>query len=1342
MAQDLKILVAAQLDEKTTLQNLKSAIKKLEKHPTMQAVHLKLNVDHDLTGILQSVNASVIDVRHSFSTITAMNDELNQSLLDTTNQLRSITDEISLQTQAVVQRNLALQQNRNLSLNADVRSGGKDGASASDAFSNVVDDAVTNVGLAVSLSSIPTGAIASAATAGIAGILFTGLTMGIEYLIDEGEKKLQQEQVMIESRIKAARNWTYNEDSIRPLVKEYIDPNTGAERQLEIATELNKLMPELVSYVDEQGQAHLKNSRYLEQELNYAEKLEGLQKPQREKQTTDQFKSYVKEMESNERKLEKTRTEKDIGGYAVSAGIQSRFVKNSGFQQNQLDIQEADFVNKVENSKRLIREYIEQVSLETLKINDIDISGHLADELDTIAHSLDISNLDETQLKEKTDQLAAFFQTLSTAGEHNDLDLTGTFDQLYSLGAELGIGKSKVDDLIVSFYELSLEQRLGVSSAIDFENSQKMIRQTVQELEGGLKPLNQAFRDISQGKSLSAEAMKNLIVLYPQLSTHIKQTTDGWTIEEGVLKNLQKTENERIQKKLTDEKNAASETVNATKERITAYQAELKALQIYNGAKNGKKNPVKFDPYKPYGDFFPNYQDMLKPKSFLDNYNNPQNLEKNAESTVRDREIEAVKERIKQEEQNLKDDEKKRQSSVDALDAILKTMGDPSYGVSGAPKSSKGFTDAPKNIKDTTQAVINGINKEAKARAQLNDLTSSRVQELINEGKYAQGIEKTNTLISDQRKEIKLLEDANKRLQDMQKKSNKNPKYDKEKWLDNDGEETKVFIDLYNNSSKDTQEQLLKELAVWKLLSSAIQTNEEKLTEVGKALSETDNLLKDTKLKNTQLFLNKQNNTYKGYDDALATSQKTQKLFVEGSKEYREEEQKQLEILVQKKNFIESQIQWTNKRLSQGNLEKEQIKELNEYLEENKDRLLDVSIAQQELVDSWKKSVTDAAKNTMDVLEKYYDKQAKLAQDTLDKQLNSYRDLITQQKQLLREQSAAEDYDSQRGKLKNEAQEIQNRINELALDTSQEGNFKRVQAEKELAHKLEEIREMELDRTRELRDQNYDEMLKVKEKEVKSAKELVEKEWQDRLFADKTYSELREALLQNNADKMQNILETFSGNIQVYFDNIGKSIDMNLIDKMSLTDSFNAINTQINKIPNNPNSVFDPKNNDAIVLEQMKRNKELWHTDPKNRDTYYQDNQELGRSIGATFNSKTGIWTGRDGKPLNFHNGGVVGVEGSTTKSWLERLKTSLKQDEVFSILRKGEVVLDKPMRFIQDYTRHIVGSFAGASYPSMNGAVMPGHTYVTIQNLEVAGGQPGVDAFFAALERGKKTRR
>ena len=104
----------------------------------------------------------------------------------------------------------------------------------------------------------------------------------------------------------------------------------------------------------------------------------------------------------------------------------------------------------------------------------------------------------------------------------------------------------------------------------------------VDEYNDSISDLNKVITTLNSGTSLSYDEMINLTNLYPQLSSKIIQTADGYQIEISALEDVRqqsyKTRDDYIKK----QEEITKSLIENVRNRITAYKAEIEA-KLYQG---------------------------------------------------------------------------------------------------------------------------------------------------------------------------------------------------------------------------------------------------------------------------------------------------------------------------------------------------------------------------------------------------------------------------------------------------------------------------------------------------------------------------------------------------------------------------------------------------------------------------------------------------------------------------------------------------------------------------------------------------------------------------------------
>ncbi|GHU54901.1 hypothetical protein AGMMS49975_15930 [Clostridia bacterium] len=75
-------------------------------------------------------------------------------------------------------------------------------------------------------------------------------------------------------------------------------------------------------------------------------------------------------------------------------------------------------------------------------------------------------------------------------------------------------------------------------AAEDLAQRQKALSETLKNSASDVSELNQTLYDLSQGESLNSDEVYNLLEKYPQLSSAVSKTMDGYKIEKSALEGL------------------------------------------------------------------------------------------------------------------------------------------------------------------------------------------------------------------------------------------------------------------------------------------------------------------------------------------------------------------------------------------------------------------------------------------------------------------------------------------------------------------------------------------------------------------------------------------------------------------------------------------------------------------------------------------------------------------------------------------------------------------------------------------------------------------------------------
>ncbi|HIW32621.1 MAG TPA: phage tail tape measure protein, partial [Candidatus Paenibacillus intestinavium] len=119
----------------------------------------------------------------------------------------------------------------------------------------------------------------------------------------------------------------------------------------------------------------------------------------------------------------------------------------------------------------------------------------------------------------------------------------------------------------------------GETAADDFSDSMKEIQKEIEDASTAISELVGIQGDLAKGQSLNASEAADLINKYPELTSHIYKTAEGWSFEEGAVEALRKAKVQMAIDALQAERDSAASTLQGTQERMNAYGIEMQGIR-------------------------------------------------------------------------------------------------------------------------------------------------------------------------------------------------------------------------------------------------------------------------------------------------------------------------------------------------------------------------------------------------------------------------------------------------------------------------------------------------------------------------------------------------------------------------------------------------------------------------------------------------------------------------------------------------------------------------------------------------------------------------------------------
>ena len=341
--------------------------------------------------------------------------------------------------------------------------------------------------------------------------------------------------------------------------------------------------------------------------------------------------------------------------------------------------------------------------------------------------------------------------------------------------------------------------------------------------------------------------------------------------------------------------------------------------------------------------------------------------------------------------------------------------------------------------------------------------------------------------------------------------------------------------------------------------------------------------------------------------------------------------------------------------------------------------------------------------------------------DGIEKQIDNMKEIVDLQKKSLDLEREKDKYTKNVADKTKELAKLQQQLALLELDDSRESAAKQAKLKEEIADLSNDLADDQADHaydaTSDMLDDMYDAYEKEKKKEIETLENTISSEEKVYSAAIKRISENWDTLysdltnwVYNYGNITQNTLDEAWNSACAAVQKYGSYLEAVLQTQQQLAAleaSSSSSSTVIggglgttgtpNIIGNTGN--YDTSGKDTFaqantIVEKMKQNSANWHSGDKT--ALHNDNRNLAKQLETLlgwpidFDEKSGTWYMRGKKLYDqfpiYHNGGIVGDD------------PTLKQDEVFAKLKKGEAVFteeqQKPIYQVLDFAETMLGKY------------------------------------------------
>lgn len=371
---------------------------------------------------------------------------------------------------------------------------------------------------------------------------------------------------------------------------------------------------------------------------------------------------------------------------------------------------------------------------------------------------------------------------------------------------------------------------------------------------------------------------------------------------------------------------------------------------------------------------------------------------------------------------------------------------------------------------------------------------------------------------------------------------------------------------------------------------------------------------------------------------------------------------------------------WEDLDISKVSVLEQELKEIDKLLEAGvlswKEYVKAYNETAKELYDTQKESIESIIDLTMEMIEKNAEDEV----EALEKQKEAYQELIDAKKELLEKSKDEKDHERDIEKTVRELSKLQEKLNSLRLDDSQQAAAERAKLEEEIYQKTLELQEKQ-------EDYAYESTIDYLDKIQKEKEDAIDEEIEDIEAGVDTWVEVYEEAIKLIDDDFEGLFDDLTKWMEKHRDSIDGPDSLLTAWKNVAKIKEGYASTGIEEIYDGLGSnAIDPSTNSVgtveaarSIVQQMYDNSVAAKGNP-NWQALNAENHELRQEYEAAtgqslyYNKAAGTWhIGTDASgPLlydlyklpKYHSGGYVGSNGSINNS------------EVLSLLERGELVL------------------------------------------------------------------
>ncbi|WP_226035601.1 LysM peptidoglycan-binding domain-containing protein [Aquibacillus saliphilus] len=481
--------------------------------------------------------------------------------------------------------------------------------------------------------------------------------------------------------------------------------------------------------------------------------------------------------------------------------------------------------------------------------------------------------------------------------------------------------------------------------------------------------------------------------------------------------------------------------------------------------------------------------------------------------------------------------------------------------------------------------------------------------------------------------------------------------------------------------------------------------------------------------------LQKYINKLEDYDYQISRQQSLRKQMEEGSAEYNQSINKEIDLMEARQGEINRYKSSMQKIINQDKISSENKRKLTERVRDLSLEYLELDNKIQDYINTQRESI---ANESIDLLKSAMNKRIELLEGERDKELSllderadAYSDYIDEKLNQLDREESEDDFRGSEQDLMTEQADLQNQVDILSLNNTEDAASRKRELQERLNQSILELEELRDNRTSTLRKQSLQDEKEAYQEEVESKKSAIQKQYEQQLHYyeeqlknEQYFATLREQVMAGNMKNIQNIINGYLDGFKSYNQSVVKGMGSSWQELVNIMKTANDLTNQIN---NSSDSVSKSKssggsssnnNSNKSSNSSGKAKKNRYHTVSKG-DTlwdmaqkYYGDPYMWTKIAKANKNPDPYKLKIGNKFLVPYHKGGVVGGKSNKLTDLANSIFNSEPNEQVVKSLI-GELQI--PPQNIPNVFKTMGKLVSSASMAGSTG----GNSYsLTIENL------------------------